>query len=72
MRNATLTKLVITAMAILGATTMTAQDRSGAEESGTESTGHGVARISLIHGDVSTQRGDSGDSAAAGARQEAL
>src|SRR5260221_2529367 len=66
MKNATLTKLLmITAMAILGAATMTAQDQPAPSESGPESTGHGVARISLIHGDVSTQRGDSGDTAAA-------
>src|SRR5258706_5679313 len=51
----TFTKLAIAAIALFGAASLMAQVESG----------HGVARISLIHGDVSTQRGDSGDTAAA-------
>jgi FecR protein len=50
-----LTKLAMAAITLFGAANLMAQADSG----------HGVARISLIHGDVSTQRGDSGDTAAA-------
>ncbi len=53
--KSTFTKLAMAAMAIFGAANLMAQVDNGL----------GVARISLIHGDVSTQRGDSGDMAAA-------
>jgi FecR protein len=53
--KSTFTKLAMAAMTFLGAASLMAQVDSG----------HGVARVSLIHGDVSTQRGDSGDTAAA-------
>jgi len=55
MKNRLLAVLAVLATALLGAATMQAQ----------VDTSDGVARISLIHGDVSTQRGDSGDWAAA-------
>src|SRR5882762_1795279 len=51
----TFTKLAMAAITLFGAASLMAQVDSG----------HGVARVSLIHGDVSTQRGDSGDTAAA-------
>ena len=50
----TFTKLAMAAITLFGAASLMAQVDSG----------HGVARVSLIHGDVSTQRGDSGDTAA--------
>src|SRR5882724_925245 len=53
--KSTFTKLAMAAITFFGAASLMAQVESG----------HGVARISLIHGDVSTQRGDSGDTAAA-------
>src|SRR5882724_4663255 len=54
--NSTFTKLTMVAITLFGAANLMAQEVDS---------GHGVARISLIHGDVSTQRGDSGDMAAA-------
>src|SRR5258706_3870350 len=51
----TFTKLAMAAITLFGAASLMGQVDSG----------HGVARISLIHGDDSTQRGDSGDAAAA-------
>jgi hypothetical protein len=54
-----LTKGFLTGLAILLGTTM------GAPSARAEEQQVGVARISLIHGDVSTQRGDSGDWGAA-------
>lgn len=57
-------KLVVTlAVFALMLTGAWAQDSSG--NSGPVSVGQGVGRISLIHGSVSTQRGDSGDVSAA-------
>ena len=50
----TFTKSAMAVIALFGASVVAQVD-----------SGHGVARISLIHGDVSTQRGDSGDTAAA-------
>src|SRR5450432_611643 len=55
MKSTFLMKFAMTAAAIFGTANLMAQVDSG----------HGVARISLTHGDVSTQRGDSGDTAAA-------
>ena len=55
MKSMTWTKLAVAAMAVFGAASLMAQVDAG----------RGVARISLVHGDVSTQRGDSGDTAAA-------
>ena len=55
MRSTTFTKVAMAAVNLLTAASLMAQVQ----------TGQGVARISLIHGDVSTQRGDSGDTAAA-------
>jgi len=55
MKSTFLMKFAMTAAALFGTANLMAQVDSG----------HGVARISLTHGDVSTQRGDSGDTAAA-------
>ncbi len=55
MKSTLWTKLAVAAIAVFAATGLMAQVQ----------TGQGVARISLIHGEVSTQRGDSGDTAAA-------
>jgi hypothetical protein len=55
MKSTIWTKLAVAAIAVFGTAGLMAQVQAG----------QGVARISLIHGDVSTQRGDSGDTAAA-------
>ena len=55
MKTTIFAKLAVAATTFLTAATLMAQGDAG----------QGVARVSLIHGDVSTQRGDSGDTAAA-------
>ena len=55
MKTTTFSKLAMAAITLFSAANLMAQVQ----------TGQGVARISLIRGDVSTQRGDSGDTAAA-------
>ena len=59
MKSKLLVGLSILVLAVFGTV------RAGAQESLSE----GVGRVSLIHGDVSTQRGDSGDFAAAALNQ---
>jgi hypothetical protein len=64
MKNKLLAGLFIAVLAAFGAARVSAQDDNTQVD-----TSAGVARVSLIHGDVSTQRGDSGDWAAAALNQ---
>ena len=73
MKNKILTAITLLALALFSVNFASAQADESANPQGQQSQGEqsqgeqsqGVARISLIHGDVSTQRGDSGEWSAA-------
>jgi hypothetical protein len=62
MKNKMLLRLAILSLSFLGTSFAQAQDQSQAQQTQQSPASQpSVARISMIHGDVNTQRGDSGD-----------